>query len=183
MFSPFIGTIIVSALLLIGAFQCYAQTAADNQSSVIGRPGESDRDDRPRTIRDTMLKMRVEKEKKEFQRMIDRGEEVVKIAAELEESLGQKGQLTEQEIAKLASVEKLAKQIRSDLGGGDDDESDGIRSQNSGFNVVEAIKTLRSSTENLFKELKKTTRFTVSATAIQSSNAVLRLARFMRIAR
>ncbi|CAN5346180.1 hypothetical protein BH20ACI2_BH20ACI2_12220 [soil metagenome] len=183
MFSPFIKTIILSAFFLIGALQCHAQSAADNQSSVLGRPGESDKDDRPRTIRDTMQKMRIEKEKKDFQRMIERGEEVVKIAAELEQSLEQKGQLTGQEIAKLASVEKLAKQIRSDLGGGDDDGTDGIRSHDSGFNVIEAIRTLRSSTEDLFNELQKTTRFTISATAIQSSNAVLRLARFMRIAR
>ncbi len=168
---------------MVGAFHCYAQSAADNQSSVFGKPGESERDDRPRTIRDTIQKMRIEKEKKDFQRMIERGEEVVKIAADLEQSLEQKGQLTGEEIAKLASVERLAKQIRSDLGGGDEDGADVIRSQNSGFNVVEAIKTLRSSTEDLFNELKKTTRFTISATAIQSSNAVLRLARFMRIAR
>ncbi len=183
MFSPFTRSILVFAFLLIGAFHCFAQSSADNQSSVISKPGESERDDRPRTIQDTIQKMRIDKEKKDFQRMIDRGEEVVKIATELEQSLELKGQLTGQEIAKLASVERLAKQIRNDLGGRDDDGKDEVPSQDSGFSVVEAIKSLRSSTEHLYDELKKTTRFTISATAIQSSNAVLRMARFMRIAR
>lgn len=157
-----------------------AQAAADNQSSVIGRP-EADRESQPQTIKDTLQKMRIEKEKRDFERMVERSEEAVKIATELETALAQNGRLTEKEKAQLASVEKLAKQIRNGLGGGDDDNSDD-RAERPASTVVEAVRSLRSSAEALFKEIKKTTRFTISATAIQSSNAVMRLARFMRIA-
>ena len=43
------------------------------------------------------------------------------------------------------------------------------------------LDTLKTSTAKLVDELKKTTRFSLSATAIQTSNAVLTVARFMRI--
>lgn len=166
------------AALLASAGLCYGQTAADN--TPMG-PGAADKEGHPRNIRDTLEKMRIEKEKKEFDKMIERGEEAARIAAELETALISNGRLSEKEKAKLASVEKLAKQIRSDLGGDDDDDMD-KPSDGPIVNIADAIRTLRSSTENLFKELKKTSRFTVSAAAIYSSNAVLKLARFMRIA-
>lgn len=172
----------VSKLLLIvailsGGSYASAQTAADNTS--MGRPGVSDRDERPSSIRDSLEKMRIEREKKDFDRMIERGEEAVKIAAELEGALLNKGRLTEKEMSKLASVEKLAKQIRNELGGDDDDELKNPSTIPSA-NVAETIKSLRDSAEDLFRELKKISRFTISATAIQCSNAVLRLARFAR---
>ncbi len=173
---------LISAVFLIGAVHCSAQASADNQSSIFAKPGESERESRPRTIRDSLAKMRIEKEKKEFDRMIERGEQAVKIAAALENSLATKGRLTEIDKEHLASVEKLARQIRRDLGGEDDKDSDaGVSPRGQGFSISETVKSLRSTTEDLYNELKKTTRFTISATAIQSSNAVLRLARFMRI--
>ena len=112
---------LVSLFCLIGAVYCSAQAAADNQTSIFGRPDENEREYRPRTIRDSLEKMRIEKEKKEYKRMLERGEQAVKIAAELESSLAQRGRLTQREKEKLAYVEKLAKQIRKELGGDDDD--------------------------------------------------------------
>ena len=175
-----VSKLLLIAAILSGANYASAQTAADN--TPMGRPGVSDQDDRPRSIRDSLEKMRIEREKKEFERMIERGEEAVKIAAELEGALLNNGRLTEKEMAKLASVEKLAKQIRNGLGGDDDDELKNPSASPS-VNVAETVKSLRDSAEDLFRELKKISRFTISATAIQCSNAVLRFARFARGAR
>ena len=47
-------------------------------------------------------------------------------------------------------------------------------------NMEEAFNYLKSSTVKLVDELKKTTRFSVSVVAIQSSNTVLKLVRFLR---
>jgi hypothetical protein len=179
MFAGAPKVLLIFAAFLMCAANCYAQTAADN--TPMNRPGDFDKDDRPQGIRDTLEKLRIEKEKKEFDRMIERGEQAAKIAAELEVALTNNGRLTEKEKAKLASVEKLAKQIRSDLGGDDEDDS-ADKEERPSLSIAEAVKSLRSTTENLFKELKRSTRFTISATAIYSSNAVLRLARFMRVA-
>jgi hypothetical protein len=169
----------VFAICLGAALCCAAQAGADNQTSVI--PRQSEPNDRPRNIKESLEKMRIEKEKRDFERMIERGEEAVRITEELEVSFEKKGRLTEKEMAKLAAIEKLAKQIRSDLGG-DDDKKEQVRPHGESFSFMDAIRSLRSSTQDLFCELKKSSRFTVSAAAIQSSNAVLRLARFIRIA-
>jgi hypothetical protein len=172
--------ILILAAAVLGASGSYSQTAADN--TPMGRPG-SEKESYPHSIRDSLEKMRIEREKKEFDKMIERGQQVTRIAAELEAALLHNGYLTEKEKAKLASVEKLAKQIRSDLGGGDDEEEESEKgSGGSALNISEAVRTLKASTEDLFRELKKTSRFTISAAAIYSSNAVLRLARFMRFA-
>lgn len=175
--------LLIFAAIFTGVEQGMAQTAADNLP--IGRSVVDEKDGRPQSIRDSLEKMRIEKEKKDFDRMIERGEQAVKIAAELEGALAQNGRLTEKEMAKLASVEKLAKQIRNDLGGDDDDGGDDEKNPAAieASTVSEAVKSLRDSAENLFMELKKISRFTISATAIQCSNAVLRLARFARSAR
>ena len=173
------GFFLAFAICLGVALGSNAQVAADNKAPVI--PGQSELDDRPRSIKESLEKMRIEKEKKDFERMIERGEEALKITEELEVSFERKGRLTEKEKAKLAAVEKLAKKIRSDLGGGDDRDEE-ARPHGDSLSFIDAIRSLRSSTQDLFGELKKSTRFTVSAAAIQSSNAVLRLARFLRIA-
>ena len=46
--------------------------------------------------------------------------------------------------------------------------------------VVDGFKVLRSNTIKLVDELNKTTRFTISAAAIQTTNTVLRITRFLK---
>lgn len=175
------GYLLALAVFWGGAVCGAAQVGADNRTSVASSQDESD--DRPRNIRESLERMRIDREKKDFERMVERGEEALKITEEIEVSFEKKGRLTEKEMAKLAAVEKLAKRIRSDLGGDDDNKTEGIQPNGDPFSFMDGIKTLRTSTEELFRELKKSTRFTISAAAIQSSNSVLRLARFLRIAR
>jgi hypothetical protein len=177
MIAIFSRFLIVFAICTGSVLYATAQTGADNQSSVIPRAAD---EDRPRNIKESLEKMRIEKEKKDFERMLERGEEAVKITEEIEATFERKGRLTEKEKTKLAAVEKLARQIRNDLGGGDD-KTEQIRPHGESVSFLDAIRSLRSSTQDLFGELKKSSRFTVSAAAIQSSNAVLRLARFLRI--
>jgi hypothetical protein len=179
MFRASAKALLIIAALFAGAASCYSQVGADNLP--INRSLDAAQDEHPKSIRDSLEKMRIEKEKKEFDRMIERGEQAVRIAAELETALATNGRLTEKEKVKLASVEKLAKQIRNDLGGDDDDEAE-EPSRGLALSVSEAVRNLRSSAENLFRELKRSSRFTISAAAIYSSNTVLRLARFMRVA-
>jgi len=171
-----------AVVLTASVFIC-AQTAADGRTSVLAPPGE-DRN-RPKSFAETMEKLRIEKEKKEYDQMIARGEEVLKISGELEDAYAQNGRLSEREIAKVETVEKLVKKIRSELGGDDDDAEKIDRSlpEEKRLSPGDAVKSLRSTTVALFDQLKKTTRFTISAAAIQTSNAVIKIARFLRIAR
>ncbi len=167
---------------MAGIFVC-GQTSADERSSIYGKP--ADDKDRPKTFAEMLEKLRIQKEKKEFDQMIARGEEVLKISTELENAYAQNGRLSDREFAKVETVEKLVKKIRTELGGDDDDgdKDETSRPDEKRLSPGDAIKSLRSTTVELFDQLKKTTRFTISAAAIQTSNAVIKIARFLRIAK
>lgn len=165
------------------AAACWAQgQSADNRSSIFSGP-DDDKSDRPKSFKETLEKMRIEKDKKEFGEMIERGEVALKLSEELEMAYAQNGRLSDREMVKLAEVEKLVKKIRSELGGDDDDEGEEDTTDRAPLARAEAVKTFRSTTVRLFDELKKTSRFTISAAAIQTSNAVLKLARFLKFPR
>jgi hypothetical protein len=184
MLGRFRVVIIVAAAGFIFHVEAAAQSA-DGRSPILA-PRQGEDDDRPRGFKETLERLRIDKEKKEFDEMIGRGEEAARISEELEKAYARNGRLENDELTKVAAVEKLVKKIRSELGG------DGDEGENEDKPIVspapvnergEMVKTLRSTTLKLLDELKKTTRFTVSAAAIQTSNAVLKLARFLRIAR
>ncbi len=166
-------------VLMVGiALDGHAQALPpDRTSTVIGRPGD-DESERPRSIRESMEKMRIERDKKEYNQMIARGEEALKLSEQVEKAFQQTGRLSSTEITRIANIEKLAKKIREDLGGDDDGEDN---DQRTGLSPAEAVKSLRSMTLSLFDQLKKTSRFSISAAAIESTNALLKLTRLLRI--
>ncbi len=177
--------IFLASVAWVGASSSFAQ-GADNRGSIIPRGEE--KEDQPKSFKETLVKLRIYKEKKEFGEMLERGEEALKLSEELETAFAHNGRLNAQEINKLIAVEKLVKKIRNELGGDDDGWEDRKEGSSNSSRVspmaqAEAVKSFRSTTLKLFEELKKTTRFSVSAAAIQTSNAVLRLARLLRISR
>ena len=180
MFSRCFRIFLFSSLILAGCLCCSAQIP----DPIFPKTGDTNKDDdKPKSFQESIEKMRIEKDKKDHDQMVERGEEVVKISEELEKAVDQNGRLTDKEYSKVATVEKLVKKIRTELGGDDDDKDgdDDIAPQKQGLSAKDAVKSLRSTTLTLFDELKKTTRFTISASAIQASNSVLKLARFLKI--
>lgn len=176
--------IVFLAGLVIAGWSCASAQLPDPVFPKSADEGKED--DKPKSFRETLEKMRIEKDKKDHDQMVERGEEVVKISEELEKAVDQNGQLTDKEYSKLATVEKLVKKIRTELGGDDDGDNDldddAAKTDAKPLTSVDAVKFLRTDTLTLFDELKKTTRFTISASAIQASNTVLRLARFLKLA-
>ena len=127
------------------------------------------KDEPPRGIQESLSKMRIDKEKKDFNEMLKRGDDAAKLASGLKESsaAGQHDQL--------ANIAKLVKKIRDELGAeGPDDDPDALPT-----NEVDAIKLLKERTSDLTEELKKCTRFTVSAAAIDRTNEILRLVKYL----
>lgn len=166
--------------MLFASADALAQSA-DNSSRIIPKT-EDDKSDHPKSFRETLEKMRIQKEKKEFAEMIERGEEALKLTEEVEKAYASSGRLDSTQINKLASVEKLVKKIRNDLGGDDDDDKEATN-RTASIEKGDVIKSFRSMTVKLLDELKKTTRFTVSAAAIEASNTVLKIARLLRLAK
>lgn len=167
--------LIITAIAAFGAVIVNAQ-GAEAQTPSYGPPKEEP----PKGVREIMAKLRIDQEKKEHQEMLDRGESALKLSDELEESLEKNQRLTDADRAKLASLEKIVKKIRGDLGGDDDEVIDETAKDEKPASLIEGFKSLKSATEKLVDELKKTTRFSISASAIYTSNAVLRMTRLLK---
>jgi hypothetical protein len=141
-------------------------------------------DDQPPSVGEMVEKQRILRQKKEYGEMLKRGDEALKLSEELETSFNESESLSPKDLERLAALEKVVGKIRGDLGGGDDDDKleDSTGPENNARrDVVSAFKFLRSSTVRLVDELKKSSRFSISVAAVESSNAVIRIARFLRL--
>ena len=181
--TTFIRILLLTGACLLATSPLFSQVGAD------GRPlfGQHPEDEHPTGLKEGLEKMRIEKEKKEHDQMVARGEEVVKISQEVQRSFEKGGSLTKDDLDKVAKVEKLVKKIRDELGGdGDGDgasgsDADGNDSDPLPSSTNGAVEELKTKSDSLFDQLKQTTRFTISAAAITSANTVLRIARFLKL--
>ena len=141
-------------------------------------PGTRPRtEDLPQNIQESLAERRIEQEKKDHEELLKRGEEALKLSADLEKSFAANNKLSSDDRKKLDRLEKLVKKIRSDLGG---DDADPDAEEQTPSTVQGAVKFIQENTVKLVDELKKTTRYTISAIAIQSSNLLLKAVRIIR---
>lgn len=182
-------TIHIFAFIFVFAVTAIVAQNADGTTSLYPRTNE--REEQPKSIREQLEKLRIEKEKKDHEAMLLRGDEALKISEQLERKINANAQLDNKDRDKLDTLEKILKKIRSELGGDDDSESatdenadpadtTQAKPDTRPKDVVDGIKALRSTTIKLVDELKKTTRFSISAAAIQTTNTVLRITRFLK---
>ncbi|MEP6900342.1 MAG: hypothetical protein ABJA66_01250 [Actinomycetota bacterium] len=155
---------------------------SQNDTSIqFGKP--QPKEDLPTNIKETLAKQRIAREKKDYQELLDRSQEAVKLSEELEKSFAATNQLSVDDEKKLDRLEKLVKKIRSELGADSDDGEENIDDQdNNGKSstMVNSLKTLQSKSSQLFDEIKKQTRYSVSVIAIQTSNTLLRIVKYIR---
>ncbi len=168
-------------LLILGSAGVANAQSAENEGMF---PNDVDRvRTRPsNSIREMVEKQRAAKRKKEHEEMLKRGEEAMELIGQLNTSFETAGGLTKDDREKLDRLEKLASKIRDDLGGDGDGDDRFTAEETPPADVRQGFIALKESTEKLVKELKRTSRFTISAAAIQTSNAVIKFARFLRIA-
>jgi predicted transcriptional regulator len=128
-------------------------------------------------LKETIAKWRIKSEKKEFDELQKKGEEAEKLVSELSVSFTEKKQLSLDDSQKLAKLEKLVKKIRSEVGAeNDDDDKDEVPKD-----LVTAYVALQEQTVKLLSGLKKATRHSISAVAIESSNSLLKIVKFIRL--
>lgn len=177
--------VLALALLWITGTPSFAQSS-NNDDPLI--PGRQRNDDQPKNVKEYLARQRAEKAKKDHEELLKRGDEVVELTDALEAAFAKGNRISDADREKLGSLEKLVTRIRKGLGGDDDDEGGAdagdptiaVKEKEPGT-VEEAFVALKERTSKLVDELKKTTRFTVSAIAIQSSNSVLKIVRFLRL--
>lgn len=168
--SGFIHTFVILLFVFSASIVAEAQFDAATPN---GRPRN---EPLPQNIKETMAKQKIEDTKKEFEELLKRGEEAVKMSKDLQNSFARHSKLTPQDQNKLKDLEKLLKKIRKDLGGDDDQEEP----EEKPASMDNALNTLKDTTENLYQEIKKTSRYTISAVAIKSSNTILYIVKFLR---
>ena len=176
----------LSKLLLFVTILFASYACVPAQIEPIGPPsGRNDsKEDQPRTFREMLSKQRVEREKKDHEEMLKRGEDAALLSAQLENAFEKTNQLSRQDQQKLEALASIVLKIRKELGGGDDDDEDDnadVVKERRPATLREAVDNLKATTLKLDDDLKHTSRFTISAVAIQSSNTVLRLVRFLQL--
>ena len=129
-------------------------------------------------MREKLVEMQIEEQKKDFDKLVERSELVAKLSKEIETSFSENKKLTDKDRKKLEQVDSLLKKIRRELRASKANTNEKIPNS-----VVLAIEHLKENTSKLFEEVKKTTRHSISAVAIQSSNTVLKLVKFLRFGR
>jgi hypothetical protein len=183
MLSRFTSLIVFAILLGATALVACSQTELPDASS---RSSRDRKEDLPMGLKEMLAKQKAERDKKDHEELLERGDEALRLARQLESSFSEHKGLSQQDRSRLESLEKIVGKIRKELGGADDGETVDRKSADTDdeprpSTVEEAFKYLGSTTVKLVDELKKTTRFSISAVAIQSSNTVLKLVRFLRV--
>lgn len=163
-------------LFLIVFFISAAAGAVNAQLDSSNQNPAKQKEDMPKGIQESLAKQRIEREKKDFAELLERGEEALKISNELEESfVKNNNNFSSEDQKKLDRLEKVVKKIRNELGSDDNDEV-----EEKPLSILNALKTLQNNTIKLVDELKKNTRYSISVIAVESSNALLKLVKFLR---
>lgn len=172
---------IIFVIFVCLASSSYAQSSLPPISSPANQDDNVFNDpDMPKSMLETLQRQRLAKAKREHEEMLKRGETALKLAEQLSLSFEKNKSLTAAEIKKLNDLEKLVVRIRKDLGGSDNKAEEGIEKEDAST-IKEALGFLKKATADLFIELKKTSRYSISAAAIHTSNSIIRLARFLRL--
>ncbi|HQU91672.1 MAG TPA: hypothetical protein PLK77_05210 [Pyrinomonadaceae bacterium] len=168
-------------VIALSAVVFNAQTASNDPWPFPDRKRQNDEDSQ--MVKEMLAKQQSSREKKEYASLVERGEEALQLSRDLEKSFEKNEALTDVERKQLEEFEKLVAKIRDDLGGDDDGETTVIvgEEKDSPKDVREGFLYLKNSTQQLVCEIKRSTRFSVSVVAIESSNALIRLARFLRL--
>ena len=176
-------TVLFACLALFVVAGCVAAQEADQRSA----GGRVEGPEQPKSMQEMMKKMQIDQAKKDYEEMLDRGQQALKLSQDVERDYSSKSQLSRSDFEKLDDLEKLVKKIRGELGGGNGDDSNKDTEDQKDDplpdNPADAVKALGTLTSKLVDELKKTSRFGVSAVAIESSNAVLKVVKFLRISK
>ncbi|HQU84743.1 MAG TPA: hypothetical protein PKY59_16510 [Pyrinomonadaceae bacterium] len=177
MFRNICKILFLSAFFTLSAVCCFAQN--DNGRNI------PNKEDLPKNIQESLEKKRIEQEKKDHEELLKRAEEAIKLSNELQDSYDKNKNLSADDKKKLEKLEKLLKKIRKDLGGDDDngeksDNDTDSTKEDKPSTIFGALKKLTSDSVSLLDELKKTSRFSISVVAIQSSNTILKVIRFLR---
>lgn len=108
--------------------------------------------------------------------LVERAKEAAELSVEVRSAFERSKALGRDDKKKLERIEKLARKIRSELGGSDDEQPLADSPEEMG----EAVERLVELSERISDEVGKTTRHVVSGAVIESTNSLIELVRHIR---
>ena len=127
------------------------------------------------TFLDTLKRMQIKREEDEHKKLVEKALQI-KEAAESLNKENDSSHLQRTADKKLREIEKSAKQIRSESGGGDD----GKQLESPPKTLAEALKQLSDASERLQVSMEKTSRHVVSASVIAETSEIIQLVKIIR---
>jgi len=155
------------------------RTPTNPINSISAEKGSSAADD-DQTGNSVTEELRAKREikfaEKEHQQSLERATEASDLGQDLAASFKKKNSLDREDIRKLDKLEKLAKRIRSDAGGSDDD----ITIEKKPKDLAEAVNCLAKVSASLNHKVQETPRQVISTEIIERANVLLELVRIVR---
>src|SRR6266536_2379646 len=155
------------------------KTPTNPINSISAEKGSSAADD-DQTGNSVTEELRAKREikfaEKEHQQSLERATEASDLGQDLAASVKKKNSLDREDIRKLDKLEKLAKRIRSDAGGSDDD----ITIEKKPKDLAEAVNCLAKVSASLNHKVQETPRRVISTEIIERANVLLELVRIVR---
>jgi len=167
------------AALFVAALSSPAQNRQIEETPLLPR-GVRPPEDPPQGVREMIVRLQIEKAKKDYEERLTRADRATKLSREIETSIDKSSKLSDEDRRRLDDLEKLTKDVLDDLGGDAGDLIKEPLDQDLGKTPAATAKELDSAVATMAAELKKTTRFTISAAAIESGGAVLRIVRVLK---
>ncbi len=174
--SKSISFLLISFFCVVASYSVSAQDNSDASSST-SKKTESVGSDDP--MAEFKAKLKIREDKEQFDKLIKNSEEIAKLTEELTKTYEKNQKFSSSDLQKLGRMQKLSKKILNGLGAGEEIEAES--DEKIPMNTPEAIKFLQEKTSKLIVELKKTTRYSISVVAIETSNAVIKIVNFLRL--
>ncbi|MFL6231281.1 MAG: hypothetical protein ACJ741_21110 [Pyrinomonadaceae bacterium] len=144
-------------------------------------PASGDADDDEQTSpREDMLKdVEIKRREAVYKENLDRAKEAAQLGTEVLDAYKAQKSLGAAELKKIARIEKLAKSVRNDVGGDDDDTA----LKDPPARLEAALQKLAELCADFRKQIEKTPRYVVSAGVINSANELIELTRHIKTLR
>lgn len=178
-----IARLVVPVLVL---FSLFAAAQAQSVPRPIRPSSESNSAPRPTSEDKSLVLGSIDEEmrakqslklrEKEYKDNVQRAREAAELSAELRDALKAGRAFGRDETKKLERLEKLAKKIRDEAGGSDEE----ALLNNPPGKLESALSRIADIAESLYKTLQKTPRQVISASIIENANALLKLARLTK---
>lgn len=181
--SQLTGSVAGSALLIttILAASAYAQRTQPppppKPTDITADKGSMD-DAAPLTTFEEELRAKraIKLAEKEHEENLGRAREISQVAHELREAAKSKATFDRNDVKKLDRIEKLARKIRGEAGG----EDDQIKIERPPADVPSTVQQIGDTAESLSKNVQNTPRQVISAAVIDTANVLLELIRLAR---